>query len=147
MKKIVLSLFILMCATSCGTSSLYYWGGSSFQGVSEYEALSYQRANTENPKVICNIIEMYEDMLAHPGGLRQVPPPGICAEYAYMLLQPAIMDIFDKNATKAQRDSFNNSMYGNDPSSKAVKLLEKEVELYPESLQIVSPLLKRLTGK
>ena len=46
---------------------------------------SNQRTDKENPKVICKVIEMYENLLAYPGGLRQVPPPGICAEYAYIL--------------------------------------------------------------
>ena len=147
MKKFILSLFILICTTSCGTSSLYYWGGATMQGVSAYESLSYQRADKENPKVICKVIEMYENLLAYPGGLRQVPPPGICAEYAYMLLQPEIIDLFYNNATKTQIDSFENSQYGSDPSAKAIKLLEKEIELYPESYQFVAPLLKRLNDK
>ena len=147
MKKIILSLFIVMCATSCGPSSLYYWGGSTLQSVSVYESLAYQRADKENPKVICKIIEMYEDLLAHPGGLRQVPPPGICAEYAYMLLQPETMTLFYNNATKAQKSSFENSAYGSEPAAKAVKLLEKEIELYPESSQFVTPLLNRLNNR
>lgn len=147
MKKIIMALFVIACATSCGTSSLYYWGGSTMQGVSSYEALSYQRADKENPKVICKVIEMYEDLLAYPGGSRQVPPPGICAEYAYMLLQPEIIDIFYNNATKTQLASFEKSAYGSDPTTKAIRLFEKEIELYPEATQFVSPLLKRLNDK
>ena len=143
MKKIVLSLHGTMFLTSCGPTSLYYWG-NTMQGTTAYEALSYKRADKEDPKIICKVIEMYENLLAFPGGLRQVPPPGVCAEYAYMLLQPEIVDIFYKNATKAQISSFENSGYGNDPQAKAIKLFEKEIELYPESTQFVSPLLKRL---
>ena len=140
-------LFIaLMCATSCGTTSLYYWG-YSMQGASAYEALSYKRADKESPKSICKVIEMYENLLAHPGGYRQVPPPGICAEYAYMLLQPETMDIFYKNATASQISSFERSIYGSSPFEKAVKLFEKEMELYPESIQFVLPLLNRLKNK
>jgi hypothetical protein len=61
-----------------------------------------------------------------------------------MLLQPEIIDIFYKNATKAQILSFEKSEYGSDPQAKAIKLFEKEMELYPEATQFVSPLLKRL---
>ena len=147
MKKIILLSLVAMCATSCGTSSLYYWGGSNARGVSAYESLSYKRADRENPKIICKVIEMYEDLLASPGGLRQVPPPGICAEYAYMLMQPEIMELFYSNATKSQISSFEKSAYGGDPSVKAIKLLEKEIELYPESSQFVTPLLNRLNNK
>lgn len=117
------------------------------QGASAYEALSYKRADKESPKSICQVIEMYENLLAHPGGHRQVPPPGICAEYAYMLLQPETMDIFYKNATPSQISSFEKSIYGSSPFEKAVKLFEKEIELYPESTQFVLPLIKRLRGK
>ena len=143
MRKIILSLFIVAFATSCGPTSLYYWG-NTMQGTTAYEALSYKRADKEDPKVICKVIDMYENLLAYPGGLRQGPPPGICAEYAYMLLQPEIIDIFYKNATKAQILSFEKSEYGSDPQAKAKKLFEKEMELYPEATQFVSPLLKRL---
>ena len=117
------------------------------QGVSAYESLSYKRADKENPKVICQVIEMYEDLLANPGGLRKMPPPGICAEYAYMLLQPETMTLFYNNATKAQKASFENSSYGSEPAAKAIKLLEKEIELYPESIKFVTPLLNRVNSK
>jgi hypothetical protein len=146
MKKIALLLVVLMSVTSCGTTSLYYWG-YSMQGASAYEALSYKRADKESPKSICKVIEMYENLIANPGGYRQVPPPGICAEYAYMLLQPETMDIFTKNATSSQRSSFENSIYGSSPFEKAVKLFEKEMELYPESAQFVLPILKRVKSK
>lgn len=117
------------------------------QGASAYEALSYKRADKESPKSICKVIEMYENLIANPGGYRQVPPPGICAEYAYMLLQPETMDIFYKNATTLQISSFEKSIYGSSPFEKAVKLFEKEMELYPESAQFVLPLLNRLKSK
>lgn len=146
MRKITILFIALMCATSCGTTSLYYWG-YSMQGASAYEALSYKRADKESPKSICKVIEMYENLLAHPGGYRQVPPPGICAEYAHMLLQPETMDIFYKNATASQISSFERSIYGSSPFEKAVKLFEKEMELYPESIQFVLPLLNRLKNK
>ena len=143
MKKIILLLVITICFTSCGTTSLYYWGYST-QGTSAYEALSYKRTDKESPQVICKVIEMYENLLAYPGGSRQVPPPGICAEYAYMLMQPDIINIFNSNATPYQTRVFNESSYGNNPTSKAIKLFEQEITLYPESAQFILPLLNRL---
>ena len=143
MKKLIVTLLVLVSLTSCGTTSLYYWG----YGSESYEALSHKRADKESPKVICRVIAMYENLLAHPGGSRRVPPPGICAEYAYMLLQPEMMDIFYKNATNAQISVFEGSQYGNEPFAKAIKLFEKEIELYPESALFVMPLLKQLNAR
>jgi hypothetical protein len=117
------------------------------QGASAYETLSYKRADKESPRTICRVINMYEDLLANPGGHRQVPPPGICAEYAYMLLQPGIMEIFSKNATSFQISSFEKSAYGSTPREKAKNLFMKEIEVYPESAQFILPLLNRLNSK
>ena len=143
MRRVIIALIVALGATSCGTTSLYYWGYQT-HGTSAYEHLSYKRSDKESPKTICNVIEMYELMIANPGGLRQVPPPGICAEYAYMLIQPEIVDIFFKHATNSQLQSFNNSQYGNDPATKAAKLFEQEITLYPESTKFITPLLNRL---
>ena len=147
MKKILLSLFVVAFATSCGTSSLYYWGDTNMRDVTAYESLSYKRVAKGEPKVICQVIEMYEDLLAYPGGLRQVPPSGICVEYAYVLMQPESVELFYNNATKEQIAAFENSPYGSEPTAKAIKLLEKELELYPESSKTVTPLLNRLNNK
>lgn len=134
---------VVICMTSCTMPTpLYYWGKAS-GGVSSYENLSYKRYDKESPKVICMAMAMYEDLLAHPGGTRQVPPPGICAEYAHMLLQADILDIFDEYATKEQKKQFENSPYGSDPYLKAMKLFEKEIETYPESAQFITPLLTK----
>ena len=146
MRKIIISLIVVLGITSCGPTSLYYWG-YSMQGTSAYENLSYKRTDKESPKTICNVIEMYEHLLANPGGLRQVPPPGICAEYAHMLLQPEIMDTFFKSATVSQLNYFNNSQYGSDPRAKAIKLFEQEMALYPESVKFITPLLNRLKNQ
>ena len=143
MRRSLVLLVVVLCFTSCGTTSLYYWG-DSMQGTSAYEALSYKRTHKESPKAICRVIEMYEHLLAYPGGSRQVPPPGICAEYAYMLLQPEIMNTFNSSATSYQKRAFNESSYGNNPTNKAIKLFEQEITLYPESAQFILPLLNRL---
>lgn len=81
----------------------------------------------------------YEDMVTNPGGLRQVPPPGICAEYGYLLLTPDVEQIFAATATKAQRDRMSRTdfyQYG-------LELMQKEIEYYPESAQFIEPLVKR----
>ncbi len=143
MIRSIIFVLVAFCLTSCATTtSLYYWGKAS-NGVSNYEDLSYRRYDKESPKVICKAIVMYEDLLTNAGGSRRVPPPGICAEYAHMLLQADIMNLFNENATQEQKEQFAQSSYGNDPYTKAMKLLEKEIELYPESAHFIKPLITK----
>ena len=114
------------------------------QGVSAYESLSYKRADKENPKVICQVIEMYEDLLANPGGLRKMPPPGICAEYGYLLLNQDTAEIFAKHATSMQKRTFDSADYAASFPEKGKQLMLKEIELYPESAKFIAPLIERL---
>ena len=139
MKKFIVLLFAVYLTSCTIQTPLYYWG----TGVLNYENLSYRRYDKDTPKVMCQAIVMYEDMLMHVGGSRQVPPPGICAEYAHMLLQEDVMSLFYEHATVAQKKRFENSPYGSDAYVKAMKLLEKEIELYPESTQFIRPLMSR----
>ena len=62
---------------------------------------------------------VYEKLITQPEGLRKMPPPGLCAEYGYLLAK--------------QGDT-----------ERGVKLLEKETELYPESAVFVRRLIKQL---
>lgn len=139
MKKFIVSFFAIYLTSCTIQTPLYYWGS----GVTTYENLSYRRYDKDTPKVMCQAIVMYEDMLTHVGGSRQVPPPGICAEYAHMLLQEDVMSVFYQHATEAQKKCFETSSYGSEAYVKAMKLLEKEIELYPESTQFIRPLISR----
>lgn len=145
MKHIVILLVSGLFLASCGTtSSLYYWGGIQNE-TTTYENLAYQDYKVQTPEVICRLICMYENMVTNPGGTRQVPPPGICAEYGYLLLQPATAETFAEKATEKQRNIFNRSDYGVLFSEKGKEMLLKELEYYPESKKFIEPLLKRFT--
>ena len=87
---------------------------------------------------------MYEDMVTYPGGTRRVPPPGICAEYGYMLLIPENAAIFAEHATAMQRRSFASTDYDAFFAEKGKEMLQKEIELYPESAKFIAPLIERL---
>ena len=87
---------------------------------------------------------MYEDMVTYPGGTRRVPPPGICAEYGYMLLIPENAAIFAEHATAIQRRSFASTDYAAFFPEKGKEMLQKEIELYPESAKFIAPLIERL---
>lgn len=144
MNKTLILTLVVAALSSCGTTkSLYYWGGSQ-KGATAYENLAYQSYDKQTPKSICNLVAVYENMVARPGGTRQVPPPGICAEYGYLLLQPETAKTFLDNATFAQKRLFESNDYETLFFERGKEMLRKEVELYPESARFVEPLIRKL---
>ena len=144
MRKAFLALIALLTLCSCGTSSsLYYWGGTQ-NGTTAYENLAYLSYEKQTPKSICNLVALYEDMVSRPGGSRQMPPPGICAEYGYLLLQPETAQIFSENASRSQKRLFESSDFTVLFQERGKELLEMEIRLYPESIRFIQPILKRI---
>ena len=144
MKKLFILSLVATCLSSCGmTSSLYYWGGDQ-NGATAYESLAYKNYDKQTPESICKLICMYEDVVSNPGGTRRMPPPGICAEYGYMLLIPENAEIFAKHATSMQKRTFNSTEYATFFPEKGKQLMLKEIELYPESAKFIAPLIERL---
>lgn len=125
------------------TKSLYYWGGIQ-NGTTTYENLAYQSYDKQTPKSLCNLVAAYENMVTNPGGTRQVPPPGICAEYGYLLLQPETAETFLNNATPIQKKLFSSEDYSALFQERGKEMLQKEIELYPESAKFIEPLIKKL---
>ena len=144
MKRLIVLALVTFCLTSCGlTSSLYYWGGEQ-KGATTYENLAYKNYDKQTPESLCKLICMYEDIVTTPGGTRKMPPPGICAEYGYMLLIPENATIFAKHATAMQRRTFASGDYASLFPQKGREMLMKEIELYPESAKFIAPLMERL---
>jgi len=145
MKKLLILAGAILLLSSCGTSSktLYDWGGM-VNGTDAYDYYSYKSYKNNSGQDLCDLICTYEKMISKPGGTRQTPPPGICAEYGYILLQPQTAEIFAQYATKSQK-----KLFGGDDNFAAVfyekgcQLLQKETELYPESQVFLAPLIKR----
>lgn len=147
MKKLkLLSGFVLiiLLAASCSTpKELYYWGGSYHNGkenTTKYEHATYQYYKTSSPESLCALINVFEDMTSHPGGSTGKIPPGICAEYGFILLRPDVATIYGEHATKQQQKK------GPELGSfqaKGLKLLQMEIELYPESATFIAPILKK----
>ncbi len=144
MKKTLIPALLLVLTASCGAPRLYYWGSTGETTL--YEKLTYQQYDKQTPEAVCELVCLYEDMVTNPGGTRQVPPPGICAEYGYLLLQPSTADYFTAHATKIQRKTFKTSDYSAFFIERGREMLAKEVELYPESAKFIEPLLKRMKG-
>lgn len=144
MKKLFLLTLLTFCLTSCGlTSSLYYWGGVQ-NGATTYENLAYINYDKQTPESLCKLICMYEDIVSNPGGMRKMPPPGICAEYGYMLLIPENANIFAEYATSMQKRTFSSTDYASFFPERGKEMMLKEIELYPESAKFIAPLIERL---
>ena len=115
MKLIYTTIALLLFAgllTSCGSSpALSSWGN--------YEQTAYAVAQHPTPARLRALGMVYVQLITQPEGLRKTPPPGLCAEYGYLLAK--------------QGDT-----------ERGVKLLEKEAELYPESAVFVRRLIKQL---
>lgn len=144
MRKILIPLLLLVLTVSCGPQRLYYWG-STGGGTTLYEKLAYQQYDKQTPEAVCALVCLYEDMVSHPGGTRQVPPPGICAEYGFLLLQPSTVEYFSQHASKRQRKLFNSDVAASF-HERGLEMLAKEIELYPESAKFIKPLLKKAKG-
>jgi len=143
MKKLLILLAAVALTSSCRTL-LYYWGPGT-AGVSAYDNITYEYYKDQNPEALCKTISMYEDIIAHPGESRKMPPPGTCAEYGYLLLQPNTASIFAEEATEKQKALFPSSKYSEYFKIHGKEMLEKEIQYYPESKPYIEPLLEKLT--
>lgn len=134
----LLSVFVL---SSCGPTKpqLYSWGGST-NGTSRYEENAYRHYKSQTPEALCELMVTYESMVNNPGGERMVPPPGICAEYGYILLDPENARVFAETATDRQKAM----MVRTDYVEYGVELLQREIQYYPEAKKFIEPIIKRI---
>ena len=141
----ILSLAVAFMLTSCGTTSLLYNWGSVQNKVSAYENLTYNYFEKQTPESLCKLICMYEGIVNNPGGMRNVPPPGVCAEYGYLLLKPESAEIFANHANLIQKRIFKSDNFASLFPEIGKEMIEKEMQLYPESAKFLAPLLGSLT--
>ena len=110
MKKIIFISTIALLLASCTTQKhLYSWG--------KYELTSYNYLKNSDEKSTQELIKTYQQIIAKQKGTRRVVPPGIYADYGFILLQT--------NKTK-----------------EAKTMLLKEIDLYPESEIFIARILK-----
>jgi len=152
MRKLLITAASVLLLASCGildngskTGALYYWGYVDSNGATDYERLTYRDYKKQSPEAMCALLVAYESMIAHPGGTRMIPPPGICAEYGFLLLQPETAVNFTEYATDQQKKVFENAGdYSSYFLTKGKELFQKEMELYPESAAFIGPLYKKI---
>ena len=142
LKVVIVALIAGLLLSSCGTAEiLYNWGGE-YDGVTEYERVAYRSSAKQSPESLCRMLVLYERLVSRPGGLRQVPPPGICAEYAWLLAQPETAATFAEHASSNQKSSLGFAPSGFLDRSR--ELFELEMHYYPESITFIKPLAERL---
>ena len=111
MRKYLIMAVISLIAVSCApTKPLYNWKG--------YDDAVYAYTKASDEKSVENLIKIYEKLIKKSGGSRLTPPPGVCADYGYILIK--------KGETVKGRE-----------------LLTKETVLYPESKIFIDRILTR----
>ncbi len=112
MKKLLIALFVAALAASCTVQKpLYSWYN--------YNTTSYNYLKNADDASTQQLLESYQKIIEKQKGSRGVVPPGIYADYGFLLL-------------KVNKTTEGKSM------------LAKEMELYPESKVFIERILKML---
>ena len=115
MKKIIYIGVIAIMAlsgTSCTTTqTLYSWY--------DYADVSYEYNKKPTEELKMKVLEQYKKITDKQKGVRGVVPPGMYAEYGYLL-------------------------YKTGKKQEGIDFLKKEISLYPESEKYISRIIKQL---
>ena len=109
--KVAVISFIALLAISCtSTQKLYSWY--------DYQEDYYHYLKNSDDESYEKLVKTYDKIIAEQKALRGTVPPGIYADYGYLLMEKG------KN-------------------SEAKAMFAKEIELYPESEVFIASILKR----
>jgi hypothetical protein len=111
MRKLLIPFIVLLLASCTTQKPLYYWG--------KYDTTSYNYLKNSDEASLLELIETYKNIIEKQNGSRGVVPPGIYADYGFLLLQ----------ASKTEEGK---------------AMLLKEVALYPESKVFIDRILKMI---
>lgn len=113
MKKAILSVLAALALGSCTTTTkaLYSWY--------DYEDATYQYNKKPTDEQRLKVLEQYVKVISKQKATRGAVPPGLYAEYGYMLCKGGEKD-------------------------KGLTYMKKETELYPESEKYISRIIKQL---
>ncbi len=103
---------LTLTITSCtSTKTLYSWY--------DYEDISYEYSKQPTEELQVKVLEQYKKLTDKQKGVRGVVPPGMYAEYGYLL-------------------------YKTGKKEEGLGFLKKEIALYPESETYISRIVKQL---
>lgn len=109
--KAAIISFIALLAVSCTTTKkLYSWY--------DYQEDYYHYLKNADKESMEELIATYDKIIAEQKETRGVVPPGIYADYGYLLME-------------------------NGKASEAKAMFAKEIELYPESEVFIGSIMKR----
>ncbi len=109
---LLLSVIVICCMTSCSSNtSLYSWY--------DYEDATYKYYKNPDEKKQEKMMNQYAKMLQNQKGTRKIVPPGLNAEYGFMLVKAG-------------------------KKEEGLALLKKEIELYPESKNYITRIINQL---
>ncbi|MDR1225414.1 MAG: DUF4810 domain-containing protein [Prevotellaceae bacterium] len=111
MKKNMLIAGCVLLLSSCAPTTLYNWGN--------YQAATYDYVKTGTDKDAATLSKTYQYIIDNPIGKRGVVPPGIYADYGYLL--------FKQGKTE-----------------EALKYMKMEIGLYSESTVFVGRIIEQL---
>lgn len=111
MKKYLLVVVCVLFFASCAPQKLYTWGN--------YEKTSYNYLKNTDEKSILALTEDYQKIIENQKGTRGIVPPGIYADYGYLLLLEGETD-------------------------EGTEMLMKEISLYPESKIFIDRIIKMM---
>ena len=112
MKKIVVLSFCAMMLASCSTQQpLYSWYDS------EDATYTYTKRGTE--ETLAKAMAQYELVINKQKGTRKIAPPGVNAEYGYLLCKAG-------------------------KKEEGLALLRAEIKAYPESEKFISRIINQL---
>lgn len=112
MKKILLATLVAMSIASCTTTkTMYSWH--------DYEDVTYQYSKKRTEELKEKVLAQYQRLTEKQKGTRGVVPPGLYAEYGYMLCMEG-------------------------KKEEGLKYLNEEIKLYPESEKYISRIIKQL---
>ena len=111
MKKIIIAALGVIALSSCNSQqSLYSWYDS------EHATYVYTKRNTE--ETLEKAMAQYKKVIANQNGLRKTVPPGVNAEYGYLL-------------------------YKAGKKEEGLALLRAEITAYPESETFISRIINQ----
>ena len=113
MKNLIIAALGVCALSSCTVTdkSLYSWY--------DYENTTYQYNKKHTDELKVKVLEQYDKVSTKQKGTRGVVPPGLYAEYGFMLC----------NTGKKEE---------------GLEYLKKEIESYPESEKYISRIIKQL---
>lgn len=112
MKKLFYLLLAVTFVSSCTTQkTLYSWY--------DYEDITYQYQKKQTEELQTKVVETYQKLVNHQKGTRGVVPPGLYAEYGFLL-------------------------YKVGKTEEGLKFLRLEITLYPESEKYISRIIAQL---